>query len=298
MTNYNHADFIGNAVESVIRQTNGNWELVILDDASTDNSIDLINRYTKDKRIRLYRNKINQGYVKNLIKLVSLAGAPIVGIVDSDDALAESAVERVLAAYDKNPQIGLIYTQNYICRADLTLDRLGYSGPIPKGLSNLHCNSINHFRTFRKSAYFNTSGYDSAMINGEDVDLLYKLEEVTDILYIDEPLYYYRVLAKSQTHSFFKETENRAFTALAKLCAYKRRLGTDIPNLTKIELAEVLFFGIFTSLLAKRFKLTAGFIRELFKVQPLFFLQPKFYLLIYRKTGKILKLKVGSKKAM
>ena len=146
-------------------------------------------------------------------------------------------------------------------------------------------------RTFRKADYFKTGGYSKKTKYAEDIDIILKLEEVTKLFFLDKPLYFYRVLPKSQTHSFKNEMINRSSTALAKLNAYRRRLNTSFPNLNKPEIAEVLFFGIFIALFTGRFKLTIKFIKNLFRINPLFFLQPKFYYLIFKKAFKIFKLK-------
>jgi hypothetical protein len=78
---------------------------------------------------------------------------------------------------------------------------------------------------------------------------------------------------------------------LAKLNAYKRRLGANIPNLNKAEISEVLFWGIINVLLAVRLKLALKFKINLFRIYPIFFLDPRFYTLLFKKMIKILKLK-------
>ncbi len=60
MTNYNAGRFIGEAIESILGQTYTDFELIIVDDASTDNSWNIITQYqTKDSRIRCFQNKDN-----------------------------------------------------------------------------------------------------------------------------------------------------------------------------------------------------------------------------------------------
>jgi hypothetical protein len=168
---------------------------------------------------------------------------------------------------------------------------LGFSGNVPKGKTNLHMNSVVAMRTFKKEVYYQTSGYDEEVLFAEDIDLTFKMEEVTKIYFLDKSLYYYRVLPDSQTHSFKNIRINRSSTALAKLNAYKRRLGANIPNLNKAEISEVLFWGIINVLLAVRLKLALKFKINLFRIYPIFFLDPRFYTLLFKKMIKILKLK-------
>jgi GT2 family glycosyltransferase len=291
MANFNNGCFIKKAIESVRLQTLSEWELVIIDDASADDSVSSIKPFLSDFRIRFSQNKKNLGYIETLKILIALAKSPIIVILDSDDTLAEDALEKVILIYQSKSDYGLVYTQCYYCDENLHPVHLGFSAPIPEGKTNLHVNRVNAMRTFKKEAYLKTAGYDEKCLYAEDIDLTLKLEEVAKPYFIDKPLYYYRVLPKSQTHRFKNTRINRSSTALAKFNAHKRRLGTDIPNLDKYELSEMLFFGIINSILAIRFNLAAKFIKELFRRNPLFFFQPRFYVIFLRKIKKIILLK-------
>ena len=61
MASYNYASIIGEAIESVINQTYKDWELIIVDDGSADNSVEVIKKYLSDNRIKLYINEKNLG---------------------------------------------------------------------------------------------------------------------------------------------------------------------------------------------------------------------------------------------
>ena len=289
MANYNKAAYIAEAVESVLAQIFSDWELIIIDDCSTDNSVEIIRKHLYDKRIKYLRNNENVGYINTLRHLVEEAGSDIVGILDSDDALEKTALEEISREYSNNPDCGYVYSQCYYCDENLNPQHLGFSGEI--NVSNLHENKVNAMRTFKKEAYLRTSGYDIECLHAEDIDLNLKLEEVTKLFFIDKPLYYYRVLPKSQTHSFKNTQINRSSTALAKLNAYKRRIDTSTPNLNIAEISEVLFFGVITSMLARRIKLALMFMAELIIIYPLFIIDPRFYFLIFKKIKKIIILK-------
>lgn len=289
--NYNNESYVCAAIDSVINQTLNSWELIIIDDKSEDNSIKKINKYSGDIRIKVIKNKINQGYIKSLEKGINNAKCDVVCILDSDDIIEKNTLEILDDVYSKKPEVGFVYTQCYYCNENLKPVHFGFSAQIPEGKTNLQVNSVVALRTFRKSVYLRTEGYDNNCLYAEDIDLTLKMEEVTKLHFINKPLYFYRILPKSQTYSFKNTQINRSSTALAKLNAYKRRLETKIPNLNKAEIAEVLFFGIFTSILARRFKLTLRFIKELMLIHPLFSLDYKFYLNIFKKIKKIAILK-------
>lgn len=291
MANFNNDKHVKESINSVLKQTLDNWELVVIDDCSTDNSEEIIKCYLSDERIKYYKNENNIGFTATLKKLVDKARGEVLCILDSDDAINENTLKEIAVAYKNNPDCGFVYTQCYYCDENLIPKHLGFSARIPEGKTNLHVNSVVAARTFKKEAYLKTAGYDEEILFAEDIDLTLKMEEVTKLFFIDKPLYYYRVLPKSQTHGFRNEMINRSSTALAKLNAYKRRLGTDIPDLDKNEISEVLFWGIFSALAARRLKLVAKFARELAKINPLFFLRPGFYNLVFKKIIKIIKIK-------
>src|SRR4029079_11044134 len=84
MASYNHEKFIGEAIQSVLDQSYDDFELIIIDDGSTDNSVDKIKQFT-DKRIKLILSSSNQGqFVSTNIGLDQASGKYI-GILNSDD---------------------------------------------------------------------------------------------------------------------------------------------------------------------------------------------------------------------
>ena len=177
MANHDNAPYIAEAIRSVQAQSIPDWELVIVDDDSSDDSIDVIEPFLDDPRIQLVRHDRNRGYIGTLMTAIATARADILGILDSDDALAPQALASMLTAYDACPEASGAYSQFVYCDAELHPVRPGYSRAIPVGLSNLHLNCASAFRTFRKSAYLRTPGFDESLLFADDKDLLYKLEE-------------------------------------------------------------------------------------------------------------------------
>lgn len=83
---YNSEKFLDESISSVIEQTYGNWELIIVDDASTDKSILLAQKYAQgEDRIKVYKNDINLGVAATRNKAVSLAEGDWIAFLDSDD---------------------------------------------------------------------------------------------------------------------------------------------------------------------------------------------------------------------
>lgn len=233
MANYNHEKYIKGAIESMINQSNDNWELIIVDDGSTDNSLEKIKPFLKDKRIKLIKHDKNLGYGGSLKTAAEYASKDILGILDPDDKLHKNAIEAIADSYNKNPNCGFIYSKMWICDANLKnciIDN-NIKSIIPPQ-TNLFYSRISHFKTFLKSAYNKTPGFDPKQKKSVDKDIIYKLEEVTEFKFINIPLYYYR-----QYGGGISQGKNQELALLyhlyAKFKAYKRRLGTNIPNYTK-----------------------------------------------------------------
>ena len=95
MTVYNREIFIVEAIESVLANHYSNWELIITDDCSSDNSFEIANKYaSKDQRIRLYKNEKNLGDYPNRNRAASYANGAYIVIVDSDDRMYPESLEK------------------------------------------------------------------------------------------------------------------------------------------------------------------------------------------------------------
>ena len=109
--NYNKSKYLQETVESVLQQTYTNFEYIIVDDCSTDESWDIIRAYaSKDERIRAYRNDENLKIVKTRNKgfQYSSKEAKYYAIIDSDDVSTPERLEKQVAFLEENPQYGLI----------------------------------------------------------------------------------------------------------------------------------------------------------------------------------------------
>jgi len=122
--------------------------------------------------------------------------------------------------YDKHPDIGFVYTNFWYCDENLKKHHLGYCQAIPTGKTNLEMNCVSHFKTFRKSIYYKTDGYNEKILYAGDKDIILKIEEITKLHFIDKPLYFYRVL--SQSHGEKRLISKKNFN-IAKQESHNRR---------------------------------------------------------------------------
>lgn len=112
--NYNHAPFLERRIDSILRQTFQDFEVIILDDASEDQSKDIISQYASLPRIRVHYNTVNTGIPgKQWNKGVKEARGEYVWIAESDDYAEEHFLETLVAQLDNHPTAGIVYCQSY-----------------------------------------------------------------------------------------------------------------------------------------------------------------------------------------
>jgi len=268
MANYNNGKYIAESIESVLLQSFTDWELVIVDDCSSDNSMRVISEYLKDSRVKLVVNDKNLGKIETLKKLIHESTSEILGILDSDDVLLKNAIEEICKAYTKHPECGFIYSQFEFCDEFLNSTKVGNSRLMSKSNTNLRKIYTVAFRTFKKNTYYKTEGYDEEIIFAEDRDIIFKFEEVTKFHFVDKILYKYRILENSQSH----EAKNNIISGIshikAKYKAYKRRLGTSIPNLTKRQMSSQLLNAVPLCMKLKEFNRAKYYFSESVEIFP------------------------------
>lgn len=99
---YNTASFIGKTIESVQRQSYQNWEMLIVDDCSTDNTDSVVGKYLSDTRIRYIKNKKNSGAAVSRNRALREAKGKWIAFLDSDDLWLSDKLEKQISFMQKN----------------------------------------------------------------------------------------------------------------------------------------------------------------------------------------------------
>ena len=105
----NYARYVGQAIDSVLAQKRTDWELVISDDASTDDTPAVIAPYLHDPRIRYVRHAQNLGQADNWRFLLAQGTAPVIAVLHADDYWLPETLETALAAFGSDPDLDLLY---------------------------------------------------------------------------------------------------------------------------------------------------------------------------------------------
>lgn len=190
---YNGANYVDQAVRSILEQSFTDFEFLIIDDASTDGTVDRLSAYT-DRRINLVRNARNLGLTKSLNQGLAVARAPLVARQDADDVSWPRRLERQVAFLDEHPNVAVVGTQANViddggrrigtvswvrCTTELGLRwQLLFDSPF------VHTSVV-----FRRDIIWNQfGGYDEAFVTGQDFELwsrvgaLHALRNLADTL--------------------------------------------------------------------------------------------------------------------
>ena len=114
MPSYNTANYIGGSIDSVLRQTYQNWELLIVDDCSQDNTDEVVKPYLSDQRIKFFKNKSNSGAAVSRNKALREARGKWISFLDSDDTWAPLKLEKQIKFMEDN-NYAFTFTDYRIC---------------------------------------------------------------------------------------------------------------------------------------------------------------------------------------
>ncbi len=235
--NYNLGHFLGETLQSVLSQTFEDFEIVIVDNASTDKSVEIIESFN-DHRIRLFENRYNVGFAPNLQAVTRLANGDFIILLSSDDLMAPNALEKyhqvlqaqgersehtVLCAstdmIDENGKVSKICYRSpgQIFPSWLSLDQakeLSFAGTDlirgKKALkqSLLHCSSLATFcsTVYPRCMWKEVEGYDTTFHYFPDNVFLYKLLAMDpDFIWVKDRLFSYRVHSSNQDSQAAKQ---------------------------------------------------------------------------------------------
>ena len=132
MPSYNTAKYIGESIESVQRQTYQNWELIIVDDCSTDNTDEVVKSYLSDERINYFKNEKNSGAAVSRNRALREAKGKWIAFLDSDDLWMPEKLKKQISFMEKN---GYHFSYTNYAEIDTEDNRNGITVTGPKKIT-------------------------------------------------------------------------------------------------------------------------------------------------------------------
>ena len=228
---YNGAKYVREAIESVLNQSYQDWELIIIDDGSTDNIDEVAGGYVKkDPRITYERNKKNLGLSGNLNKGLLQASGQYIARIDQDDVWIDiDKLKKQIKFLDAHPDCVLVGTGFRMVdeSGEHIRDVVPFTDDRSIRGNILSENQFGHATVvFRKKPVIDLGGYNSKIRYGEDYDLWLRLGQKGTLANIRDICMQYRVCnGMSQKHSRWNQIKLH-FGLL-------RRYGSRYPGLLK-----------------------------------------------------------------
>ncbi len=191
MSVYNGDRFLKKAIASILAQSFSNFELIILNDGSTDTTASITESFV-DPRIRFINRKENIGLTRSLIEGMQSCRAPFIARMDADDISAPNRIELLYQFLSSHPGTGAVTS---FVEFMTDSDEGYWQWQIPVEPAQLRARFLNgefisHGSVmFTKDAYERAGGYRAAFQFAQDADLWLRLSEVADISAVDQCLY-------------------------------------------------------------------------------------------------------------
>lgn len=199
MSCYNDGKYIMEAIDSIVKQTYQNWELIIVDDGSDDEETKRIINEIQNPKIKVFHTEHLRPAGARNYGIQKAEGTYILP-VDSDDRIHEEYMEKAVKMIESNPRIGVVY-----CKAELFGEKSGsWNLPDYSFKHMLLDNIVFVTALFYKSDWEKVGGFNTSMAQGmEDYDFwLSILGLEREICQIPEVLFYYRIKPVSRTTNF------------------------------------------------------------------------------------------------
>lgn len=241
---YNGEKFISEQLQSILNQTDKDFEIIIVDDMSTDNTVTVIKKFaSNNSNIKLFINDVNLGFIKNFEKAISLCSGEYIFLSDQDDIWQENKIELFLKNINDNV---LIYSDAIL------IDEFGKS--LNKRLihpRNLQKGNNNKVFIFDNCISGNTLMFKRELlkyilpipnnISFHDVWIAFVASTFGKITYVNEPLTFYRRYENQVTHKkkkIYKNFLHRLKEKKEQQLKYSKKNLNNIKSFYKLEILK------------------------------------------------------------
>ena len=221
---YNGSRWIHRSIESILAQTYRNFELIIVDDGSIDNSKEKINLYLSDPRVH-YIYQRNSGFSAALNRGLKESKGEVIGFIGQDDLWAPKKLEIQSTYLNSHQNVGVLYSNYYLMNSEeQIISIMKAKAPASSRIQNVKNLFLNNFIGFEtvlvKRECFEKVGYfDESMSGFSDYDLWLRIAGQFDIGYVD------KTLVKKRSHNLQLSIDSRELMLRDEFLITKKALA-------------------------------------------------------------------------
>jgi len=246
MSVYNGEPYLREAVESVLGQVFSDFEFLIIDDASTDRTVEIVESY-RDPRIRLYHNERNLGLTVSLNKGIELARGRYIARMDGDDISLPERLSRQFEFMESHPSVGVCGTwaKTIDPAGNITGELSALTGASLKNLC-WRPSPFLHPTVMVRADLMKSYGYNPEYRQAQDYELWLRLSPITDFHNLKNFLYLYRNHGKNVSKTYRKQQLSVAYKAFSEYIG-NNKINYDgflalIPEETKVDPLRRAFY--------------------------------------------------------
>lgn len=211
---YNGAENVASSINSVIGQSYSNWELVIVNDCSTDNTLNVILDFQKmDKRIKVLNNQTNMKLPKSLNIGFREAKGDYLTWTSDDNMYKSNAIERMVSELEANRDIVMVFSDyTTIDKDNNIINEIKIADQVILGLGN----TIGACFLYTREIFDKVGFYDYNLFLAEDYDYWIRINKLGTIKHISEDLYFYKLHDGSLTETRKNDINLQTYKVLEK----------------------------------------------------------------------------------
>jgi glycosyltransferase involved in cell wall biosynthesis len=197
---FNSEKYIKQAIESILDQSYKKFEFIIIDDASSDSTFEILNAYSKtDKRIHLFRNRKNLGVTKTLNLALTHSSGKYIARMDADDWSYPDRLELQVVLMEKNPNVVVSGSYVAVCDANLKIKYIRKYHHSDKEIRKhiFRYSPFAHPATIWNSSVIKKELYNEILTTCQDYELYFRMGKIGKFMNIDKELLKLRLHEKS-----------------------------------------------------------------------------------------------------
>lgn len=211
MPAYNAEKYIGDAIESVLNQTYQNYELIIIEDSSSDKTWEVITKYKDNLKIRYYKNNENKGIAYSTNMGIEMAKGKYIALLDDDDIATPNRLQLQVTYMESHRSVDILGGRTKIIDERGNIIRASsiprYNSQYIKAVLNFRCMDFRNGTTMIRKAFIdkNELKYEENCQGMQDFEFFVRCSKLGEITTIEDFLLLYRVHNNNETKRRFEE---------------------------------------------------------------------------------------------